>query len=195
MNSGARATLSAVTASILLLAALLMGVESVREEAAPVEQYNDSGETVRQNGVLYPTSLFKSPLDEAGFADADQREDNVALEINKRAAWNNLQDAWGKRQVLSTRDGLLVDPEAERTASWNRLFGMVGKRGGPAGWSELNGYWGKRTGLHPIGATDGLQWSSLGGGWGKRGWNDLSTGYGKRYAPHWNNLRGMWGRK
>jgi hypothetical protein len=162
---------------IVLLVMSLAGVEAIGEEAAPVEQYNDSGETIRHAGVLIPTSvalksLLSSSSDDAGEEDAD---------VSKRASmsWNKLHGGWGKRE----RDWEFTDPEGAK--NWNRLFGMVGKRA--AKWNDLNGMWGKRGG-------DG-QWNSLRGAWGKRAWTDMSHGFGKRGSPHWNNLRGMWGKK
>ena len=173
--------LTTATAWLFLIATTLMGVDSAREEAAPVEQYNDSGDTIRQpDGLLVPTSIALQSLLTTGDSDdagntAEAGSESEA-EMLKRAAptWSQFYGGYGKRE----RDIQFTDPEGDR--NWNRLFGLVGKR---AQWHDLSGIWGKR---------GQVQWNSLNGGWGKRGWMDLSHGYGKR-APHWNNLRGMWG--
>lgn len=170
---------SAAVAWLLLITMTVIGVEATREEAAPVEQYNDSGETIRQAGVLIPTSVALKSLLYSDNNEDDEQGNDVDILKRASASWNKLHGGWGKRE----KDWELTDPEGVK--NWNRLFGMVGKRS--AKWNDLNGMWGKR-------GSEG-QWNSLRGGWGKRGWNDMSHGYGKRQSPHWNNLRGMWGRK
>ena len=171
-NSVNAALTSAAATWLLLLAMTMMRVQATREEAAPVEQYNDSGETIRHAGVLIPTSVaLKSLLSGKNNNNnvvGEEDEEGNDADVLKRASasWNKLHGGWGKRE----RDLELTDPEGAK--NWNRLFGLVGKR---AKWNELNGMWGKR-------GSEG-QWNSLRGVWGKR------------QSPHWNNLRGMWGKK
>lgn len=174
MQARANVTLTLASAWLALIAVTLVGVDAVLEEAAPVEQYNDSGDTIRQAGVLYPTSIALESLLTKSVEDGEEGSED------KRSApeWNNLHGGWGKRQ----KNWESTDPE--RARNLNRLLGLLRKRAPK--WNDLNGGWGKRS---------GAQWNSLNGAWGKRGWNDMNHGYGKRQSPHWNNLRGMWGKK
>ena len=169
--------LTTVFTSLTLIAATLMGVESAREEAAPVEQYNDSGETIRQaDGLLVPTSVALKNLLHGGSLAVEESRGDSSEAAAKRASpsWTQLYGGYGKRE----QDWDFTEPEYY----WNRILGLGDKRSPK--WNDLNGMWGKRS---------EKQWNSLRGGWGKRGWNDMSHGYGKRQSPHWNNLRGMWG--
>jgi len=174
----------------LTLALLMMVVACLAavEEAVPVEQYKDSGESFDELFVL-PELLLRPGLDEQSMEES---------KMDKRGApassWNKLHGGWGKR-----------DPS---NSNWNRMNGVWGKRS-PTGldagssssligfpssygmssstgkWNQLNNLWGKRS---------SPSWNSMNQMWGKRGWNDMNGGWGrKRAVNHWNNLRGMWG--
>lgn len=39
-------------------------------------------------------------------------------------------------------------------------------------------------------------WKSMGTAWGKRDWSQMrGSGWGKREAGNWNNMRGLWGKR
>ncbi|CAG0919570.1 unnamed protein product [Notodromas monacha] len=96
--------------------------------------------------------------------------------------WNQLSSGWGKRtpqapdNVDDDDDNEGLDTQKEKRGTWNKMTPMWGKRDAKidlasladelekraqAGWSHLNGAWGKRS------AAPGT-WKNLKGAWGKR---------------------------
>src|SRR5438128_2326659 len=99
----------------------LDGVFGAAEEPSPIDQYTDSGETIRDivGGNLVPAAAFRQLLTSAAGDSND---------LEKRTnAWNKLNMGFsGKR------------------SDWNKLnMGFSGKRA--SDWNRLSGVWGKRS--------------------------------------------------
>lgn len=137
--------------SLIFLLIAVTGVHSAIEEAAPVEQYSDTGDTVlkpslaaalklamkgtsgSQQNQQQQQQLASLPLRLVDEYD-DGADDDVVAEIKRTQSWNQLHGGWGKRaSSIDTNDG-------PGGSNWNRMNNLWGKRAN--NWNNLNSGWG-----------------------------------------------------
>lgn len=106
--------------------------------------------------------------------------------ISKRA-WNQLQGSWGKRSYDE-------EPTDEELEELQRLL--------MRSYSDQFNNRGEDNEYLPSEASDDANtmdkraWNQMNNAWGKRDWNQLrGSGWGKREAANWNNMRGLWGKR
>lgn len=171
----------------------------------PVEQYTDSGETLRvDGGSLLPGAALRELLVMGSLpaASPESSPSDPASLVDKKSTttWNKLHGGWGKRdsssqanwnrmRVWGKRSPNGIDSGSSSLIALGSEYPSIGVLSPSSGkWNQLNNLWGKKR------AASAPSWNNLNQMWGKkRGWNDMNNVWGKRSAPHWNNLRGMWG--
>jgi hypothetical protein len=99
--------------------------------------------------------------------------------IAKRA-WQQLQGSWGKRNIDD-------EPKRESLEDLQRLVMQL--LGGQVEEGEnVPDYYDA--------PAEKRAWQSMGTAWGKRNWSQMrGSGWGKREAGNWNNMRGLWGKR
>jgi hypothetical protein len=97
-----------------------------------------------------------------------------------KRAWQQLQGSWGKR---SSDDETRQDSLEELQ---RKVMQLLANRVEDAEF--VPDYYDT-----PI---EKRAWKSMGPAWGKRDWNQMrGSGWGKREAGNWNNMRGLWGKR
>lgn len=137
----------------------IAGVQSAVEEAAPIEQYTDSGATVLRPQLAQALKLALVPSGKGASSSAssvspvdnqlpstyqqlipldydDSDFDDVLAEIKRTTTWNQLHGGWGKRAPP-----LDISNDAAGASNWNRMNNLWGKRA--TNWNNLNSGWGE----------------------------------------------------
>ena len=99
--------------------------------------------------------------------------------ISKRA-WQQLQGGWGKRSIEDeTKQDSLEDLQ-------RKVMQLLANRVDE----------GEYVPDYYDAPAEKRAWQSMGNAWGKRNWSQMrGSGWGKREAGNWNNMRGLWGKR
>jgi hypothetical protein len=99
--------------------------------------------------------------------------------IAKRA-WQQLQGSWGKRNIDE-------EPKQDSLEDLQRRVMLLLANRVDEGEFVPDYY---------DAPAEKRAWQSIGNAWGKRNWSQMrGTGWGKREAGNWNNMRGLWGKR
>jgi hypothetical protein len=139
--------------------------------------------------IMFISLMFASAESVASVDDAKETSitaQNSASEPQSgehtlaKRAWQQLQGGWGKRnsEDESKQDSL---EELQR-----KVLQLLANRVEDAEY--VPDYYDA-----PV---EKRSWQSMGNAWGKRNWSQMrGSGWGKREAGNWNNMRGLWGKR
>jgi hypothetical protein len=98
-----------------------------------------------------------------------------------KRAWSQLQGSWGKRNNIDD------EPKQDSLEELQRkVMQLLANRVEDAEY--VPDYYDA-----PV---DKRAWKSMSNAWGKRDWSQMrGSGWGKREAGNWNNMRGLWGKR
>jgi hypothetical protein len=104
-----------------------------------------------------------------------------------KRAWQQLQGSWGKRSASGdAREESLEELQ-------RRIMRLYAEQLMANNVDASDDY---ATDDYADAPVDKRAWKQMSNAWGKRDWSQMrGSGWGKREAGNWNNMRGLWGKR
>lgn len=158
--------------------------------------YDNWNYEVRMLSVIAMTALFvmsasaKEVVD-AGEVGKEAPNVDASVAANDRhtvakRAWQQLQGSWGKRSNDE-------DPREESLEELQRRVMKLYAEQLLSNRADASDDYANDEYDAPV---DKRAWKQMSNAWGKRDWSQLrGSGWGKREAGNWNNMKGLWGKR